>query len=80
MNSRGYVMDEWQRLCNDKGGYRAARAAKKNSDQKSLDKKVRREDFRQEEFRQEGFRREEFKQKHLCWHWLFQGFELQIYE
>ena len=28
MNGRGYVMNDWQRLCNDKGGYRAARAAK----------------------------------------------------
>ena len=26
---RGYVINEWQRLCNDKGGHRAARAAKK---------------------------------------------------
>ena len=25
---RGYVINEWQRLCNDKGGHRAARAAK----------------------------------------------------
>ena len=28
---RGYVINEWQRLCNDKGGHRAARAAKKRS-------------------------------------------------
>ena len=40
MNGRGYVMNEWQRLCNDKGGYRAARAAKKNATNKQTQHKI----------------------------------------